>query len=212
MTIRFLTSLMICLLCFVMPASSQGAGAADAVDRIQKAYEGISDMKGSFVQKNVIRDLNRTDSYRGEFMVKRPLRMKWSYKGKAAQDLTINDKTVLIHKKGDKQAYRSVFSKDAFGQTPVVLLTGMGSIRDEFQVSGSGNTLLLKPKKPMPGIVSITLLLSENGFPIRGFTIQDGRSNSVEILLSNIVLNSGLKDALFDLTLPDGVSVYEQNP
>ena len=182
----------------------------DAVSRIQKAYEGITDMKGNFIQKNIIRDLNKADTYTGDFFVKRPLKMKWAYKGRAAQDLLINHDTVLIYKKGDNQAYRSAFTKDAYGQTPVVLLTGMGNLRDEFMVSGKNNVLQLKPRKAMAGIASITVFLSETGFPIQGFTIQDGRSNTVEIRLNNIVINSGLKDSLFDLVLPPGVNVYEQ--
>jgi chaperone LolA len=193
---------------FTFPVRAEEAD--DTVSQIQKAYEGITDMRGNFVQKNIVKDLNKTDTYTGEFFVKRPLRMKWAYKGKAAQDLLINNDTVLIYKKGDSQAYRSAFTKEAYGQTPVVLLTGMGNLRNEFIVTGKNNILQLKPRKAMAGIASITVFISETGFPIQGFTIQDGRSNTVEIRLSNITINSGLKDSLFDLNLPKGVNVYEQ--
>jgi chaperone LolA len=204
-------TLLICILALTS-ALSFASDSDQSVTRIQKAYEGITDMRGAFVQKNVIKDLNKTDTYTGEFFIKRPLRMKWAYKGKAAQDLIINNETVLIYKKGDSQAYRSKFSKEAYGQTPVVLLTGMGNIRDEFAVTGKGDTLVLKPKKPMAGIASITLFLSDGDFPIRSFTIRDGRSNIVEIELKDVRINTGLKDSLFDLSLPKGVNVYEQQP
>jgi chaperone LolA len=189
---------------------SHAAGTDDAVGRIQKAYEGIKDMKGTFIQKNVIKDLNKTDTYIGEFFVKRPLKMKWAYKGKASQDLLISNDTVVIYKKGDNQAYRSKFNKETYGQSPVVLLTGMGNIREEFIVTGTEKVLTLKPRKPMAGIISITLHLSDADFPIRAFTIQDGRSNIVEIELKDIKINTSIKDSLFDLHLPTGVSVYEQ--
>jgi len=189
---------------------SLAAGTDDAVARIQKAYEGIKDMKGAFVQKNVIKDLNKTDTYTGDFFIKRPLKMKWAYKGKASQDLLISNDTVVIYKKGDNQAYRSKFNKETYGQSPVVLLTGMGNIREEFAVTGTEKVLTLKPKKSMAGIVSITLHLSDADFPIKGFTIQDGRSNTVEIELKDIRINSNIKDSLFDLNLPKGVNVYEQ--
>jgi len=198
-------------LILAIPCSlSLAAGTDDAVARIQKAYEGIKDMKGVFVQKNVIKDLNKTDTYNGDFFVKRPLKMKWQYKGKASQDLLINNDTVIIYKKGDNQAYRSKFNKETYGQSPVVLLTGMGNIREEFNISGTDKVLTLKPKKPMAGIVSITLHLSDADFPIRSFTIQDGRSNIVEIELKEVKINTGVKDSLFDLNLPKGVNVYEQ--
>lgn len=189
---------------------SFAAGTDDAVARIQKAYENIKDMKGTFVQKNMIKDLNKTDTYNGEFFIKRPLKMKWAYKGKASQDLLISNDTVVIYKKGDNQAYRSKFNKETYGQSPVVLLTGMGNIREEFVVTGTEKVLTLKPKKSMAGIVSITLHLSDADFPIRVFTIQDGRSNIVEIELKDVKINTNIKDSLFDLNLPKGVNVFEQ--
>jgi chaperone LolA len=198
------------VLFFLFVTVSFASDLDESVSRIQKSYEFITDMKGSFVQKNVIRDLNKSDTYTGEFFIKRPLKMKWAYKGKAAQDLIISNDVALIFKKGDSQAYRSKFSKETHGQTPVALLTGMGNIRDEFFVTGDGNMLVLKPKKPMSNVVSITLMLTDADFPIRGFIIRDGRSNTVEIDLKDVRTNTGLKDSLFDLTLPKGVSVYEQ--
>ncbi|HEX8947672.1 MAG TPA: outer membrane lipoprotein carrier protein LolA, partial [Dissulfurispiraceae bacterium] len=53
--------------------------AEDEVARIQKAYEHIKDIRGSFVQKSHIKDLKRTDTYQGQFFIKPP-KMKWEYK------------------------------------------------------------------------------------------------------------------------------------
>jgi outer membrane lipoprotein carrier protein len=195
----------------LVTSRSSASDVDESIARIQKAYEGIRDLKGSFTQKNVIRDLNKTDLYRGEFFIKKPLKMKWAYTGKAAQDLIINNDDVLIYKKGDSQAYKSRFNRDTYGQTPVVLLTGFGNIREEFIVSGKGNSLILKPKKSMANIVSITVVLSEDDFPIQSFTIQDGRSNIVQIDLKNVQINTGLKDSLFAFSLPKGVNIYEQH-
>ncbi len=189
---------------------SYAEGAEEAVARIQKAYEGIQDMKGSFVQKNDIRDLNKTDTYTGDFFIKRPLKMKWAYRGKAGQDLIINNDTVIIYKKGDSQAYRSRFSKETFGRSPVVLLTGMGTIKDEFAVTGTDKALLLKPRKPMAGVTSITLHLSDGDFPIRAFTIRNESSAIVEIELKDIRVNTGIRESLFDLSLPKEVNIFEQ--
>lgn len=204
------SSLTLILVLSLTSTLSLAAGTDDAVARIQKAYEGIKDMKGIFVQKNVIKDLNKTDTYNGEFFIKRPLKMKWTYKGKASQDLLISNDIVVIYKKGDNQAYRSKFNRETYGQSPVVLLTGMGNISEEFIISGTEKVLILKPRKSMAGVVSITLHLSEADFPIRAFTIQDGRSNIVEIELKDIKINSNIKDSLFDLNLPKGVNIYEQ--
>ena len=190
---------------------SNSSESDDSVEKIQKAYENIRDMKGAFTQKNIIKDLNKTDIYKGEFFIKQPLKMKWLYTGKAAQDIYISNDTVMIYKKGDKQAYKGKFDKKTYGQTPIALLGGFGNIRQEFIISGRGNSLLLKPKTPLGNITSISITLSEDDFPIKSFTIRDGRSNVIEIVLKNIRTNTGLKDSLFEFQLPKEVNVFEYN-
>lgn len=206
------SALFICVAGLGLPASAISAGVDDNIEKIQKAYEKIKDMKGAFTQKNTIKDLNQTDTYKGEFFIRQPLRMKWVYTGKAAQDIFIGNNTVMIYKKGDKQAYRGKFDKETYGQTPVALLSGFGNIRQEFNISGKGNSLQLTPKKNLGNITSISLIISDADFPIKSFTIQDGSSNVIEIALKDVQINTGLKDSIFEFSLPKGVNVYEYNP
>ena len=202
-------------LCIAVPALPQSPLSSELdenIEKIQKAYEKIKDMKGSFTQKNTIRDLNKTDTYKGTFFIRQPLRMKWIYTGKAAQDIFINNDTVLIYKRGDKQAYKGKFDRASFGQTPIALLSGFGSIRQEFIITGKGNSLLLKPESSLGNITSISITLSEDDFPIQSFTIQDGRSNVIEIILKDVKTNTGLMDSIFEASLPKDVNIYEYNP
>lgn len=204
--------LFLCIAGLALPPFSISSEVDSNVEKIQKAYEKIRDMKGSFTQKNIIKDLNKTDTYKGEFFIKQPLRMKWVYTGKSAQDIFINNDTVLIYKRGDKQAYKGKFDKATYGQTPIALLSGFGNIRQEFTITGKGNSLLLKPRSSLGNITAISMTLSEEDFPIQSFTIQDGRSNVIEIVLKDVKTNTGLKDSLFESSLPKGVNVYEYNP
>jgi outer membrane lipoprotein carrier protein len=180
------------------------------ITRIQKAYDGIKDLKGSFVQKSTIRDLNKTDSYKGEFFIKPPLKMKWIYSGKAAQDMTINNDTVLLFNRAENQAFKGKFDRSTYGQTPVALLSGFGNIQKEFTMLGNGNSIVLKPKKPMGNITWIRIVVSESEFPIKSFTINDSYSNVIEIELKDVRVNTGLKDSFFDLSIPKGANVFEQ--
>ena len=142
-------AIFLCLHCRPLPSAvSNSAGVDDSIEKIQKAYEKIKDMKGAFTQKNTIKDLNKTDTYKGEFFIKQPLKMKWLYTGKAAQDIYISNDTVMIYKKGDKQAYKGKFDKETYGQTPVALLGGFGNIRQEFNISGRGKPCCSNPKAP----------------------------------------------------------------
>ena len=185
--------------------------ADDEVARIQEAYKSIEDIKGSFVQKNYMKDLGRTDTYKGVLFIKRPSKMRWEYKGDKPQEIIINNDKILIYKKAEKQAFKSAFSRQTYGQAPVALLSGFGKVREEFNITKKNKKLLLIPKNPMGNIVSIEIETSDEDFPIKSFIINDMRSNRIEIQLKDVEINTGIKDAFFDFSLPEGVNVYEHN-
>lgn len=190
--------------------SFKAAYCADlTAEKIQKAYEGIKDIKGKFIQKSHIKDLDRTDTFNGTFMIKVPSKMRWQYQGYKSDEVIINNDEMVVYQKKEKQAFKSRFERNTYGQSPIALLSGFGNILQEFEVALSGGKLVLKPRKSMNGIVSIEISPSEGEFPIGSMTITDRRSNRIEITLKDIMLNSGIKDTAFDFSLPRGVSMYD---
>jgi chaperone LolA len=185
------------------------SSADEEIARIQKAYESIKDLSGSFVQKSYIKDLKQTETFKGQFFIKRPMKMKWNYKGEQAQEVLINNEEILIYQKKEKQAYRSKFDRDTYGQAPIALLSGFGKVQEEFSVTGKNGKLLLKPKKPMGGIISIEIEPSGGDFPIKSFTVNDSYSNRIEMALKDVKINTGLEDRFFELSLPKGVTTLE---
>ncbi|MEW6068350.1 MAG: outer membrane lipoprotein carrier protein LolA [Nitrospirota bacterium] len=206
-------AVMICF-CLVLTSIFAVSVIASTVEediiKIQKAYENIKDLKGNFVQKSHIKDLNRTDTYTGQFFIKQPC-MRWNYDGEAGQEVLINNNEIIIYQKREKQAFRGDFDKDTYGRAPIAILSGFGNIQEEFYVSKKNKKLLLKPKKHMMGILSIELELSKGDFPISSFIINDSYSNKVEIILKDIKINTGLEDRLFTPLFPKDISIYEQN-
>ena len=182
----------------------------DEVIRIQKAYENIKDIKGSFIQKSYIKDLKRTDTYKGQFLIKSP-KMRWEYKGDKPQIVYITGDDIIIYQKKEKQAFKAKFDRATYGQAPIALLGGFGNIKNEFDVSTKADRrLLLKPKKPMGNIVSVEITTSSEEFPIESLTIIDTLSNRIDIYLKDVKINTELKDKLFEFSPPEGVSVLQQ--
>jgi outer membrane lipoprotein-sorting protein len=138
--------------------------------------------------------------------------MKWNYKGENAQDVLISNDEILIYQKKEQQAFRGRFDRDTYGQAPIALLSGFGKIQEEFSVTEKNGKLLLKPKKPMGGILSVEIETSGDEFPIKSFTINDSYSNRIEMILKDVKINAGLEDSFFELSLPKGVTVLEHNP
>ncbi len=184
--------------------------ADDEVTRIQKAYENIKDIKGSFIQKSYIKDLNRTDTYKGQFFIKSP-KMRWEYKADKPQIVYITGDDIIIYQKKEKQAFKARFDRATYGQAPIALLGGFGNIKNEFDVSiKSEQKLLLKPKKTMGNIVSVEITTSSEEFPIESLTIIDTLSNRIDIYLKDVKINTELKDRLFEFSPPEGVNILQQ--
>jgi len=198
--------------CLLLTASNAASSVNDEIANIQNAYENIKDISGSFVQKSYIRDLKRTDTFKGQFSIKRPMKLKWNYTGEHAQDVLINDDEIIIYQKKEKQAFKGKFDRDTYGQAPIALLSGFGKIREEFSITEKNGKLLLKPKKPMGNILSIEIEPSGDAFPIRSFVIHDSLSNRIEMILNDVKINTGLEDKFFELSLPKGVNIFEHNP
>ncbi len=202
------------IVCLLYPISCL---ADDEVLKIQKAYENIKDIKGSFIQKSYIKDLKRTDIYKGQFFIKSP-KMRWEYKGDKPQIVYITGDDIIIYQKKEKQAFKAKFDRTTYGQAPIALLGGFGNIKNEFDVSIKTETrtqntehrLLLKPKKPMGNIVSVEITTSSEEFPIESLTIIDTLSNRIDIYLKDVKTNTDLKDKLFEFSPPEGVNVLQQ--
>jgi outer membrane lipoprotein carrier protein len=181
----------------VLSTVSIALSADDEIARIQKAYEKIKDVSGAFVQKSYIRDLKKTEIFKGQFFIK---------------EVVIKNGEITIYQKKEKQAFRSKFDRETYGQAPIALLSGFGNIRDEFYASEKNGNLFLKPRKPMGAIRSVEVEQSKGGFPIRAFTIIDAYQNRIEMTLEDVKVNTGLQDKVFELSLPKGVTVLEHNP
>lgn len=189
----------------------EALAAEFTVETIQKAYENIRDIKGNFIQKSTIKDLKRTDTFKGSLVVKVPSKMRWQYHGEDKQntEVIVNNDEIIIYQKSEQQAFRGRFDPEKYGQAPIALLGGFGNIEKEFEAASKEGKLLLKPRKGMGGVVSIEISPSKGDFPIGSLTIIDKRSNRIDITFKDIVLNSGVKDSAFSFSVPEGVSVYE---
>lgn len=205
------SAILLAALCLIIhsPIAAFAADVNDEVARIQKAYEGIRDIKGGFAQKSYIKDLKRTDAYKGQFSIKAG-RMKWDYRGDKPQTVYINGDEIVIYQKSERQAFSGRFDRQTYGQAPIALLAGLGDMRREFEVSLKGDRLLLKPRRGMGNIVSIELVPSDGEFPIEALVIKDTLGNRIDIRLSDVKINTGLKDGMFDFSPPEGVNVIKQ--
>lgn len=213
MTKKIMLFLKIIICISVLSAITAPCGAETAFEKIRKAYTGIRDIEGKFIQKSRLKDLNRTDTFNGVFLIKIPGRMRWEYIGEnSADEVIINSDEMIIYQKREKQAFKTRYDRAVYGRSPLAILSSIGEIPKEFDIVRNDEKLLLRPRVPMNGIVSVEIILASGNFPIGSIIITDKRSNIIELTLKDISINSGIRDAAFEFSLPKGVNMYDAEP
>jgi len=185
----------------------------DIVERLQKKYGEIQDIQGKFSQTSYIKDLDRIERYEAAFFIKKPFSMRWIYSKPRDEEVIIRDTETWIYKKSEKQALKSTFSKEAYSQVPITLLSSLGNLKIDFDITLIKNDILeLKPKRQMGFIKKILLEVSSGDFPVKTFSIFDIHGNKIDIKITNVEINPGLEDSFFIFKAPPGVEVFDFNP
>ncbi len=198
---------------WLLVTAASAATVDDVVERIQKKYSGIQDIQGRFSQTSYIKDLDRVERYEGNFFIKKPFSMKWAYSKPRDEEVIIRDANAWIYKKSEKQVLKTAFSKDAYGQVPIALLSSLGNLKADFDITMiKEDNLELKPKRQMGFIKKIFFEVSSGDFPVKTFSIFDIHGNKIVIAVKDVTINSGLKDSFFIFKAPPGVEVFDLNP
>lgn len=194
----------------VIPKRGEASEMSALVERIQKTFSGINDMKGSFSQTSYIKDLEDTQQYAGTFYIKKPSQAMWEYSKPRDEKIVIQDTETIIYKKSENQVIKTKISREAYNQAPITLLGRFGNIREDFTISmPDKNALQLIPKKKVGIIRTLVLETVPEGFPVKLFTIIDTYGNIIMIELRNIITNSGIDDEFFKFKIPEGAEVYD---
>ena len=195
---------------FIAVSVASAADVDEVVDRVQKKFAGIIDIKGAFVQKSYIKDIEQTQEYSGAFFIKKPSRMMWEYAAPRDEKVIINNLDTWIYKKARNQVIRTKFSKKAFSQAPIALLGSMENMQTDFDITmPEKNALQLAPKQRVGFIKTIVLEITPGEMPVKMLTIFDTYGNIIMIELRDVKINPGLDDSLFIFKTPPGAEVFD---
>lgn len=210
-----MTVLALLLSLFITPNPSYigSAFASDpdqAVARIQKHFESIKDIKGTFSQTSYIKDIEETQKYSGQFFIKKPSLMMWEYDKPRDEKVVIRDSDTWIYKKSENQVIKTKFNKESYSQVPIAMLGSMENIRKDFDISmPEENALQLIPKHRIGFLKVLVLEINSGDFPVKMFTIIDTYGNIIMIELYSMEVNPGLDDSLFQFEPPPDAEVYD---
>jgi outer membrane lipoprotein carrier protein len=168
-----------------------------ALSKLNKAYKNINDASGSFIQTSYIKDLDKTQKFKGRFFIKGD-KIRLQYEGEFPQVIFLNRETLIVYDRKRKQAIQSIFSEEKYGQLPIALLSRMADFEKDFEITEkSENTLILIPKTKMGNIKKIEITIQDEDFPIKLLKVTDTSANTVRIDFYSVTINKNLKDSLF---------------
>lgn len=169
----------------------------NTISRLESAYKNMKDANGSFVQISYIKDLDKTQKFKGRFFIKGD-RIRWQYLGEFTQTIYLNKDNLIVYDRAQKQAIKSSFDTKIYGQLPLALLSRIAVLEKDFEVTQRAeDNLLLIPKTKMGNIRKIELTIHDEAFPIKSMKVTDSNENIVKIDFNAVKINTNLRDSIF---------------
>jgi len=184
------------------------------VEELQSNYSSIKDYRAYFIQEAKIKGYPRKQESSGEVFYKKGGKMRWNYDKPEAQEIVTDGVTLWMYTPSLNQVMQAGFSMTNQSRVAHAFLSGMGSIRNDFDISGGKldetgvhYRLTLIPKDVTEKIKSLELTVDSKTFYIKRSRMTDIYDNVTVVSLSDFKINSGLSDTLFDFVVPEGAEV-----
>lgn len=208
-------SLLLPLLLALAPCGRvHGAGLDRIVDGVQKRLDDTGDFTARVEQEVVLASANRTLKATGNVAFKRPGRMRWELQDSERQIIVADGKFLWFYQPEDEQVIKSPFSAAFRSSTPVSFLTGVGRIREDFDVTlvreeDGRAELALQPRAAENDLGRLRLTVDTASYDIVQAEVRDALGNVTRLRFSGFERNVGLEDSLFRFEVPRGVDVIE---
>ncbi len=183
----------------------------EAVTAVEKHYQEVSDLTAKVKQKNFLKALDKTQTFEGTLLVKKPGKLRLEFTN--GQLILIDGKAALFYSKKSSQVVKKTFTDFERMNIPVAFLLGAAHIRDDFDVlqpdPKAPRSLELVPKKTGAAMKKLGLESDDSG-RITRLTIFDRSGNVTEIMFTAVSEGAGLDDQLFSFKPPKGTEIIEQ--
>jgi outer membrane lipoprotein carrier protein len=198
--------------------SEELPAVVDITQNIQSSYEKAKDLKADFIQEATIKSIKKTQREEGWVFFKNPKNMLWDYTKPKGKKLVINSQKSWLYLAGEKVVYTQKSENIFQSKTLISFFSGSGKLKDDFIIKyaepkaldKNGNYLLvLIPREKTAACNLVKLSVDKNNFNILQVSFDDVMGNSTTLKFSNISLNTGLTQKMFQFKPPAGVQIFE---
>ena len=199
---------------FVLPALSATVTLDEIIEKLQNNYRTMNDYQALFNQEAKIKGYPRKQESSGLVYYKKGGKMRWNYDQPEKQEIVTDGTTMWMYTPSLNQVMEAGFSMTNQSRVAHAFLSGMGNIRDDFNISGGEidvtgihYRIMLTPKDVTEKVKSLELTVDAKTFYIKRSRMTDIYDNVTVVSLSDFKVNSGISDSLFDFVIPEGVDV-----
>lgn len=209
-------AIFIFILALFLPLQPWAGDDQATLEAIQKRYDSVKTFKAKFVQKAYIKVMDQTQESAGEVYIKKPGKMKWTYRAPDPQVLISNNQTLWLYLPEERQVTKALIEDIYTTNTPALFLSGKGRLADSFDISSVTRdskkiTVVLAPKQKDQDLDRLVLFIDNKNYQIIGSKVYDRLGNRTEILFSNIEINLEFPDRMFDFQVPKGVDLLDMS-
>ena len=193
----------------------------EVVAGLEATYGRITDLKADFTQVANNKSLGQDIKAEGTVLLKKGGKMRWDYKSPSPQQIVSDGTSLWVYTPELNQVNKGDAPKALAGPAGS-FLAGLGRVREEFTVrflnpaaktDGAGRYVLdLTPRNPTPLLTRLVLSIDPKDYIVRQAVLYDQLDNTVTMIFTRVVTNSGLADTLFAFTPPKGAAVVPLNP
>jgi len=195
-----------------------GDAVKDLVRKVESRYQKTSDLTAEFSQSTDIKGFAKPLQSSGRVYIKRPGKLRWDYLAPTLEQIFVDNDKIQFYIPEHKQVMVGQLSKMAHSQAPLQLLQGIGRLDRHYLVTaapdgakGSGGLPLLSLTRPDdgPDHPRIVVEVDPGSFFLRRVELHDVNGNVSTFTFTAILANTGLKDKLFEFTVPQDAEVIK---
>lgn len=195
---------------------ARAASLEEALQRLEAAYQAVTELRATFEQAAYTRALQRTVEARGTLYLRKPGKLRWEFQTPTPQEIVSDGETLWVYTPALRQVNVAP-APQALAGPAGTFLRGLGQVREHFHVrflnparpaDPDGLLVLdLSPKRPEPMLARLVLAVDPADGLVRRAVLYDELGNTVTVRFREVALNPGLADRLFVFTPPPGVAV-----
>jgi outer membrane lipoprotein-sorting protein len=209
------TSLFLVAFAIPLVGLTQKGNLQDLLVRVDARLSSLQSLSASFEQTREIKINGEKIQAKGRLYLRKPKEMLLDYTEPERQKLLVKNSVVLVYIPSLNQIQRFDLTARKEEQDLFVFWEPLGNLEKTFTITlarqrdSKFRYVELVPKEEAMGVRKLTLGIDTNLLLPRLIEVEEAGGDVVRMVLSNVKVNLGLSESLFELNAGKGVEIID---